>query len=267
LLGLQTEQVAHLERADEEAASSWLVPFNLSIDTLDKIVKACFRARADTEFVSLQDIANRAGVNARTVAPNLRFLASIRVLERDEAERKFKLSTKGTDYAKFLGSGDTTKAGEVLRELLPKSHLNELLGFTEVQGPGLTYDSLSNHIKTLGRMKVDNQGDVSSPFKSGIRTLISLLSRAAYVSSEILLQAETSKPSTAGNKRLSKRIMEHGGAESKVTASHISGGDNSGSPVALPTTINISIEAKDPESIKQVMELLRQLRHERRDEA
>jgi hypothetical protein len=247
---------------DLEEPGMWVLPFALSLDKLDLITKACFQAKADTMPVSVEDISKRTGVHARNTMPNLRFLASIGVLMLDKSTKKYTLSQKGAEYAKSLGSGDEERAGELLKELLPGSHLRELLGFTEVQGDALTYEVLFNHIKTLARVGVGEQGEVSSGVKAGIRCLVSVLGRAGYVSSEISDQAEAGKPVTTNVRKAIRQSREKGRIEARMaTDSPESDSNGEDQSAASPFNINILIEAKDPESIKQVMELIRQLRN------
>ncbi len=259
------EQVQLSEALAEEVEepTGWIIPFNLSLEKLDKITKACFAAKADKGPVSVDDVSRIAGIHARTVAPNIRFLAAIGIVEQ-QGDEGFTLSAKGAEYAKQLGSGDLQKAGAILKEILPESHLNELIGFSQVEGTGLNYDAIFNHIKTLARLKEDEEGDVSAPFKAGIRCLISLLARGEFVSSDLLEEPKVSR-SAGLTERKTRQAKESTRAESKGGLKSSPSGAGLKSDAFSPFNLNISIEAKDPESIKQVMELIKFLRDNQKE--
>jgi predicted transcriptional regulator len=235
--------------SEVEEPSAWLIPLNLSIDNLDKIVKACFSARADTTPVSYQDVVTRAGIHVATVAPNLRFLTSVGILQTDKARKTFTFTSKGVEYAKSLGGGDLTRAGQILKELLPSSHLNELLGYMEVQGAGLAYDGLFNQIKTLSRAKEDANGRVRPTVSAGIRCLMALLIRAGFANESILRQVEERKP-VASTGRKGERQVKESGSEGKIEPIQPVFRIGGNAPLT-PFNLNITVEAKDPESIKQ----------------
>lgn len=261
---MQAELKEEARTENVEESGQWTIPFNLSIESLDVITKACFQAKADTTPVSPESIYKVSGIHPRTTAPNMRFLASIGVLARSKIDKEYTLTSKGADYAKSLGIGDEAKAGEALRDLLSTSHVNDLLGYVNVQGTGITYESLFNHVKTLARTKVDERGEVSGPFKAGIRCLISLLARAGFVRQDILGQlSESTKPTQIIRKN--PKVRGSAGIEKSLTINRPAAESYSrDEPETLPVNINITIEAKDPEAIKQVAELLRQLRSQSR---
>lgn len=256
----QTELVEAAAPELEEETAGWTIPFNSSLDGLDKITMACFQAKADQKQVSAEEISRIAGFHARTTTPNLRFLASIGVLVLDSSEKEYTLSEKGAEYAKCLGSNDLEKAGIILKELLPSSHLNELLGYITVQGDSLKYSTLFDRIKTLARVKLDQQGNVGAPTKAGIRCLMALLARANFVSSALINQQEIGRAVSVTGKKTARQSREARGpvktAEKTGIADHGLGQDSGTSFV----NVNILIEAKDPESIKQVIELIKYLR-------
>lgn len=254
-----------LVEAELEAptGSTWPIPFNLSLNKLDIISKACFASKADTAPATLEEISRVAAVHARSTGPNLRFLVSIGVLTFDERTKRYSLTQRGTEYCKALGTGDIKAAGGVLKGLLPNSHLSELIGFIGVQGSNLTYENLFNHIKTLARVRTDGDGKVADPVRAGIRCLIGLLERAEYVQEGTVQQVEQSRPSQQSAKRTPRVAKDQNKEPQNVSAVGTQGEKEEDMAVSkTPFTINITIEAKDAEAIKQVIELVKRLRDE-----
>ncbi len=221
-----------------------------------------FQAKADTISMSAEEISTNSGVNAQTITRNVKFLTSVGILVADQNKKdKYFLTQKGAEYATFLGKDDKQKAGEVLKEILPSSPLSSLVGYIQLQGASLTYDNLFNHIKTLARVKVDANGAVIDPVKAGIRCLIFLLVRAGFVPDNIISQTETPKPPSAPSRKAVKQTKDVDRDEAKINVQQNPlNARISQTSTALPFNVNISIEAKDAESIKQVIELIKQLR-------
>jgi DNA-binding PadR family transcriptional regulator len=236
----------------------WSIPFNISLDKLDLIVKACYTASADKHPVAASQISSISGIHPRTVFPNLRFLASIGLLVPDSAKKTYSLSSKGVEYAKDLSNKELDQAGKVLKTILPNTHLKELLGYIEVHGSSnLTADALFRRIKTFARLKDDSRygSGVSAPYQTGITCLIDLLKRAGFVSTGASAKFDNSKTSTNPKKPLArvKDTMMLPSPNSEATG-------QTTSIVTQPINFNINIEVKDADSLKRIIELLKELK-------
>jgi hypothetical protein len=170
------------------------------------------------------------------------------------------LTEKGTEYAKALGTGDTEQTSTTLRELF-EHNFKELVDFIDIRKSSneLTFELLFSQIKTMARLKESDKYPlgVSAPYKAGIYTLIDLLKRADIIPSDIKPEKEPSRVATPAKKKMTmKPVVKE--IPTPITPAQI-GIQPSGN---LPFVINISIEAKDAESIKQLIALIKELRSE-----
>jgi predicted transcriptional regulator len=245
----------------ERETQKWPLPFNIGINKLDLIVKAFFQAGADANPVSLRDIGSRTGINLNTLEPNIKFLLKIGIIKLEEGKKdSYLLTEKGAEYAKALGTGDIKQTSTILKELF-EHNFKELVDFVELRKSSneLTFELLFSQIKTMARLKESEKYPlgVSAPYKVGIYTLIDLLKRAGIVPPDIKPEKEPSRAVILAKKKIPpERVV-------KETPTQIAPIQISAQPVgALPFVINISIEAKDAESIKQLIELIKELRSE-----
>jgi predicted transcriptional regulator len=245
----------------EKEAQKWPLPFNIGINKLDLIVKAFFQAGADVNPVSLRDIGSRTGINLNTLEPNIKFLLKIGIIRLEEGKKdSYLLTEKGVEYAKALGTGDMKQASTILKELF-KHNFKELVDFVELRKSSneLTFELLFSQIKTMARLKESEKYPlgVSAPYKAGIYALIDLLKRADIVPPDIKPEKEPSRAVTIAKKKTSLGLAVK---ETPIQKAPIQVGAQTS--VTLPFVINISIEAKDAESIKQLIELIKELRSE-----
>lgn len=253
---MSEESVSSVEAKEE--AQKWPLPFNISISKLDLIVKAFFAAEADTHPASSSDIGSRTGIHLGTLEKNIRFLSKMGFIKLEEGKRdSYLLTEKGTAYAKALGAGDIKQASTILKELF-ESNFKELVDFIEIRKSSkeLTFELLFSQIKTMARLKEDEKypRGISAPYQAGIYTLIDLLKRAEIIPPDIKPEKELSRVTVAARKqRLGPSVKETPTQAVQTQISTQPGG-------TLPFVLNISIEAKDAEAIKQLISLIRELR-------
>jgi predicted transcriptional regulator len=247
----------------EKETQKWPLPFNIGINKLDIIVKALFQAGADTHSVSLGDIGPRTGINLRTLERNIEFLLKIGIIRLEEGKKdSYLLTEKGAEYAKALGTGDMKQTSTILKELF-KHNFKELVDFVELRKSSneLTFELLFSQIKTMARLKESEKYPlgVSAPYRAGIYTLIDLLKRADIVPPDIKPEKEPSRAVTTAKKKIS---LERAVKETPTQTAPMQISAQSSGTLPFVVNINVSIEAKDPESIKQLIELIRELRSE-----
>lgn len=255
---------------ETEEASNWPLPNNIGIDKLDLIVKAFFQAKADTQRVSLTDLPGRTGININTIKRNMKFLVAIGILKPPENE-SYTFEPKGITYAKALATNNDATILSTLKELVTNSYLKELIDYA-INIPSLTYEQIFQHIKGMARLKEDPKykpWGVAGPYASGIGCIISLLVRARIIPQDILAQKEnvrnptTAKMSVAPQRKATMAVpnVQQNGGEAGSEGVAIQGNIN-----AIPFTLNITIEVKDSESIKQLIAVIKELKGESQQE-
>jgi len=243
-----------------EETHRWFLPFNIGINKLDIIVKAFFAAGADAHSVSSSDLGARTGIHVRTLEPNIRFLSAMGIIRLEEGkEDAYLLTDKGAAYAKALGARDIKEASTILKELFV-SNLKGLVDFVEIRksSKDLNFDLLFSQIKTMARLKEDEKypRGVSAPYQAGIYTLIDLLKRADIVPSDLRPEKEPPRVAISTKKvqRLEPQVQRPAIQRAQTQLGTARPGET------LPFVINISVEAKDAESIRQLIDLIRELR-------
>jgi len=248
-----------------EETLKWPLPFNVSLDKLDMMVKGFFQAQADTRSISGGDLSRLTGLNINTIKANIRFLQAIKILKAEEGKDAYLFEEKGTEYAKALSTNDVSKASSILKQLLVDSSLKELVGFVELNKSSgeLNYEPLFAHIKAMARVK-DNPNfprGVSPPYSYGISTLIELLVRAGIAPQDIMATKKEVPRAPQIRKSRAKSETQPMAAPPAPPTTTIQQRIQERS-ANLPFTINITVEAKDPESIKELINLLRELRQQ-----
>lgn len=258
-----------VEAAEEQL--KWPLPFNVGLDKLDKIVKAFHQSGADTKKVSANDLS-ATGLNINSIKANIKFLSAIGILKPAEEKDSYMLVGKGVLYAKALATKDEKTASTVLKELLNESYLKALINYIELQEP-LEFEQLFEHIKGMARLKEDSKygtRGIAPPYNTGILALIDLLIRAGFVSPNITEKKEaartaaTAKKSVASLKKAITAVQKNeqqNAAEPGPEHATIQGNIN-----AIPFNLTITIEAKDSESIKQLIAVIRELKGEPQQE-
>jgi hypothetical protein len=244
-----------------EEAQKWPLPYNIGMDKLDLIVKAFLQAGADIQKVSANDLLGRTGLNVNTIKGNMKFLSAIGILKPAEEKDSYMFETKGATYAKALAANDDKTVSTVLKELMINSYLKELIDYAELQkSSGLTFEQLFQHIKGMARLKEDPKygtRGIAAPYSTGIAALIDLLARAGIVSQDIIAKKETVRMPTPVRKVTQRSGEQQPSAETRLTTTV---GPIQGTVTNFPFTLNITVEAKDPESIKQLISLIKELR-------
>jgi hypothetical protein len=249
-----------------EEQPKWPLPFNVGMDKLDMIVKAFRQAGADTKKVSANDLS-ATGLNLNSIKANIKFLSAIGILKPTEEKDSYTLVGKGVTYATALATKDEKTASAALKELLNDSYLKALINFIELQ-ENLNFEQLFEHIKGMARLKEDSKygtRGIAPPYNTGIFALIDLLIRAGFVSPNIIEKKETTRPPATAKKSVSPsrkasaiiQNEQQNGPETGSKGVTIRGNVN-----AIPFTLNITIEAKDSESIRQLIAVIRELKGE-----
>jgi hypothetical protein len=250
------------QKEAEEEILKWPLPFNISIDKLDVIVKAFFQGQADTRSVSSSEISRTTGIHDRTLKPNIKFLQALKILKTGEGTDSYTFEPKGKEYAQNLATNNMPQTASILKGLL-SDNLKELVTFVELKKSTgeLNFESLFTHIKAMARLKDDPKypRGVAAPYSAGITTVISLLTRAGITPADILTTRETPKGAVKKVKiPVQTKLVEPAPlpvaarVEQKIE----------GQTTNLPLTININVEAKDPESIRELINLLKELRQQ-----
>jgi hypothetical protein len=185
------------------------IPFNISSNNLEKIVKALHQAQADIKPVAINDICAKTGLKNSTVSRNMHFFEMLKIINIEEKTNAIKLTTEGVNYAKSLIDKDAEKEKVLLNKLFVVSY-KHLVDYMSNQGLNLDFDKLFNHIKGLARIP-DNpktSRNTSPPYTTGILAFIRLLFKAGFVSQEVMDSDEK-------NKDKPKKI--HGKSSKKMT--------------------------------------------------
>jgi hypothetical protein len=247
----------------QDTIEKWPLPFNISLEKLDMIVKAFFQGGADSTALSVNDLAGRTGLNKNTISINAKFLEAVNILKTENGH-DYLFGEKGAEYAKALSTSDDALSATTLQEILIESPLTELVDYVNLnKSSGLDYDTLFLHIKGMARIK-DNpkyKHGVAAPYSSGISALIGLLIRANLIPQEILSQKKgTRKGTVKVPKPKSNENVQAITQKPQSTLSSPTIKQRFQARIAnLPCTINISVEAKDPESIRELINLLKEL--------
>lgn len=203
------------ENAEEtvESASSWTLPFNISIETLDMIIKAFFQAKADEKSVVITQIEKLTSLNLNTLKANTTFLVAIGVLLGEGEKRDlYKLTELGTRYAKALSERDPQAIMSINREILDNSFLKDLTGFVELHKAGgkLNFDAIFNHIKTMARLKENpkHSRGIAAPYATGVGTVIEMLVRAGVIDESLLAKPTIKRTETPKVKSTKKQDEE-----------------------------------------------------------
>ena len=255
---------------EKEPSLKWPVPFNVSLDKLDVMVKGFFQGQADSKPMTLQELSRSSGVYKTTAKANANFLEAVKILKAGEEKDSYLFESKGANYARALSDNNAAEASSILKELLMVSPLKELVNFAELQKSSgkLDYDALFTHIKAIARLK-DNPKfpyGVSAPYSTGIRTLIDLLVRANIVPKDIITTRKEGAKTISRTPKLPKLEpkpkADVAPQESSTPAKAIVKQEIHGQLSNFPITITISVEAKDPESIKELINLLKELKNQ-----
>ena len=242
----------------------WPIPFNIGIDKLDVIVKAFFQGQADTRSISAAEIARTTGISPKTLKSNFKFLQALKILKTGEGTDAYTFEEKGKEYAQSLATGDMQQASTILKGLLV-DNLKELVTFVELKKSSgdLNFESLFLHIKAMARLKDDPKfpRGVSGPYSSGITTLVALLIRAGIAPTDLLNTKEAPKGTTIKKAKspVQTKLVEPAPLPTPITVEQKIEGQSAN----LPLTININVEAKDPESIRELINLLKELRQQK----
>jgi predicted transcriptional regulator len=170
-----TQQIARDEKLSSKG-QSWPLPFNISLETLELIIRGFFQAGGDSQPISAADLSKTTGLNATTVKSNCRFLVAFGILHQTDGQ-KYSLTQKGSDYVKSISSGDGVHTSALIKELTANSPLRDLQGFIELRGAGqLSYEQLFAHIRTMARLPENPKypRGIAGPYVTGINTLIDL---------------------------------------------------------------------------------------------
>src|SRR3989442_15659816 len=111
---LATEQKIGEKEEPDAAVSKWPLPFNISLDKVELILKGYYRAGADQHPVSAADLASTTGLNALTIKANSKFLANIGWLKLVD-RNQYTLTTSATDFVKSLSSADGIRVANLIR--------------------------------------------------------------------------------------------------------------------------------------------------------
>ncbi len=183
---------------------------------------------------------------------------------------------KGAEYAKALYKNDNAALSSLLMELFKESSLKEVISYIELNGGSneLTYDSVFSHIRTMARIKENPKypSGVSDPYKAGITAMIDLLVRASILPQEIVANKKENakKDSLKTGQSRRQKVIEHKNgenAEKALSNRHSQIGkdgkaDAAGNIPGLPFVLNINIEVKDAESIKQLINFIKELKEQ-----
>lgn len=155
------------------------------------------------------------------------------------------------------------QASTVLKGLLG-DNLKELVTFVELKKSTgeLNFESLFSHIKAMARLKDDPKfpRGVSGPYSSGITTLVSLLIRAGIAPTDLLNTKDAPKGTIVKKTKnpVQSKLVEPTPLPAPIKIEQ----KIEGHGVNLPLTININVEANNPESIRELINLLRELRQQ-----
>jgi len=169
------------------SVEKWVVPFGVSFETLNKILKTYYVAGADARFVDLQDIIQR-GVDRTPLVNNIQFLISLGALEREKPDsKKCKLTSLGLEYSKAASANDKEKAKTAIKSMFDSS-FKELTDYVDLNKDTLSFEDLFNHIKAMARIKEDEKyppWKVNPAHRTGIFAFVDMLKVAGLIGDTI----------------------------------------------------------------------------------
>lgn len=175
------------QTASAPPVEKWIIPFGVSFETLNKILKTYYIAGGDTRDVDLQNIIQR-GVDRTPLVNNISFLDNLGALERQKQDpKKCKLTSLGLEYSKGASANDKEKTKTALKSMFNSSY-KELVDYVSLNKDSLSFEDLFNHIKAMARIKEDEKyppWKVNPAYRTGIFTMVDMLRAAGLVGDTI----------------------------------------------------------------------------------
>lgn len=136
------------------------LPRRLSWDKLCQILVGYLNAGANEKYVSVKDVAEKAGVDVKNVSRNNRFFISWGFLEgSEEKPRKYRLTEKALKFAAaYRIDSKSETARRILRDLLSENELVQGLA-RRIDREGFNRQKLLSEIPIMvGDARVDTIG-------------------------------------------------------------------------------------------------------------
>lgn len=160
-----------------ESDTSISIPSMIGLEALTRIIVAYYRAGADEQGVSYEDVGQLANVAMSNVRRNAPFFAYIGLLEGDRPI--LRLTNLGKNYAQALNWGRIKEAGDILgKELKNNDLVLKILGYVDINKP-VTKNDLVSRIAMISNVANEPR------YRTGINGLIDML-----VSANLLKETE-----------------------------------------------------------------------------
>lgn len=225
-----------------------VVPQMIGFEVLTKIIIAYSKIGGDKEEKSYQEIAAVANVSANNVRLNLKFLASIGILEGSRG--KYKLTSEGAQYARALDWGKLNDANKILRDILSdKSIVTRTLGYVSINKP-------VDKEMLVGQVAVISGVRKTSRFVTGIRGFVDMLATSGlleetdgkYVIGKISEEKVFPKEPTK------EKPLEY---KPEIARSHLLKTERE---LQFPITLNFNIDDEtNVENLKKILEAIKEV--------
>ena len=227
---------------------SLVVPQMVGFEALTKIIIAYSKIGGAKEEQSYKEIANVANVSTNNVRLNLKFLASIGILEGSRG--RYKLSSEGAQYARALDWGKLNEANKILRDIIKdKPIVTRTLGYVSINKP-------VEKEKLVGQIAVISSVSKGQRFETGIRGFVDLLVTSGlleevdgkYVTGKIVEKKVISEEPTR------KKLADY---SSKLVGSRLLGAERK---LQFPITLNFNInDETNVDNLKRILEVIKEI--------
>jgi len=162
----------------EKKEDGWQIPSNISFESFKKVVGAFYQKDAESKEVTTQIIANAVGMSTKSISGSIRFLLAIKILEGDFT-KGYKLTTKGTEYAKAVYTEDKDRVKNSCSEIINNCYLKTLVDYISVNKADLSVDGLYKFIRAEGKFpEGTGPAGMIGPYATGARTLLQIFNTA-----------------------------------------------------------------------------------------
>ncbi|MGB6463140.1 MAG: hypothetical protein WBF38_02800 [Nitrosotalea sp.] len=223
----------------------WSIPQGCGLEKLISILTAIRNKNGDREFVEDERFKTAIDLTPSLIPPNVTFLNSIKLLEKDE--KKVKLTKLGNELTEAWVIGDEN-ISRLIQQIIKESHLRDLYDYLDTN-KGIKIAKIFSFVKVQARIPDPKDGRpfADIPFQ-GVKTLIKLFEKANLLSDEQIEDFKNYKNTNLDNPTAKKPRTQR---EKKTVSTNRSSPqqtlENSGGHLSL---IGIEIELNSSKNIK-----------------
>lgn len=225
-----------------------VVPQMVGFEVLTKIVIGYLKVGADQEEKRYSEVGTVANVSENNVSLNAKFLKSIGILEGSRG--RFKLTSKGAQYAQSLDWGRLNEANKLLRELLKDRLITQRsLGYVDINKP-VEREALVGQIAVIAGVRRESR------FETGIRGFVDMLVTSGLLeedADEKLVIGKPLKPVLGSEPR------GEGGVKIGLEAPQLSKKEAFPERTVFPISLSFNIDNEtDVENLKKLLRVIKE---------